>query len=80
MDEQIREALFDTVPLWPTAGQAVGYGREATYAAAQRGDFPGAFRIGKHWRVKTAPFRRFLELDQVASVSSGSSHIRERAA
>jgi hypothetical protein len=42
MDEKIREAIMRelTVPLWPTAGRALGLGRSATYDAAKRGDIP----------------------------------------
>lgn len=51
-----------TVPLWPTAGQAIGLGRNATYAAAERGDIP-TIRIRGRIVVPTAPLRRMLGLD-----------------
>jgi hypothetical protein len=67
MDEEIRKALCGlTVPLWPTAGQALGLGREATYAGARRGDIP-ALRIGKKYVVPTPPLRRMLGLDEKAA-------------
>lgn len=49
--------------LWPDAGQALGMGRSATYAAAARGDFPGLLRIGGRYRVATATLRSALGLD-----------------
>jgi hypothetical protein len=52
-----------TVPLWPVAGQALGLGRSATYAAATRGDMPGLMRIGGKYVVATAALRRALHLD-----------------
>ena len=56
-----------TVPLWPTAGKALGYSRNTTYEAARHGDIPGAFRIRNNWRVATAPLRQRLGLDQQAA-------------
>ena len=54
-DEEIRRALVEkvTVPLWPTAGRALGLGRNATYEAAARGDLP-VLRIGGRILVPTA--------------------------
>lgn len=68
MDDQTR-ALPDpevtpTVPLWPTAGRAMGFGKQATYEAAARGEFPGLIRLGRKYRVATAALRRHLELQQ----------------
>jgi len=53
--------------LWPDVGQALGLGRSATYAAAQRGQIP-TLRIGGKVLVPTACLRRMLQLDQVADV------------
>ncbi len=53
--------------LWPDVGQALGLGRSATYAAAQRGEIP-TLRIGGKVLVPTACLRRMLQLDQVADV------------
>ena len=47
-----------TVPLWPTAGQALGLGRNAAYGAAERGEIP-VLRFGRKLRVPTA---RLLEM------------------
>jgi hypothetical protein len=52
-----------TVPLWPTAGQALGLGRNAAYKAAAKGEIPGVYRIGDKIRVATAPLRRALGLE-----------------
>jgi hypothetical protein len=66
MNEDIKRELLTklSVALWPTAGKAVGTGKEATYAAARRGTFPGAYRVGKNWRAATPPLRRVLDLDE----------------
>jgi hypothetical protein len=53
-----------SVPLWPIAGTACGFSRNTTYQTAQRGEFPGAFRVGNNWRVSTSTLRRTLGLDQ----------------
>ena len=65
MDDAIAEELRTklAVPLWPVAGQALDLGREATFSAARRGTFPGAFRIGKEWRVATRPLRQILKIE-----------------
>lgn len=53
-----------TVPLWPDAGQAIGLGRGATYAAAARGDIPTIPTGGRKQRVPTAVLRQMLGLDK----------------
>ena len=53
-----------TVPIWPTAGKALGLGRGATYAAAARGDIPTVPTGGHKKRVPTAKLRQMLGLDQ----------------
>ena len=53
--------------LWPDVGQALGLGRSATYAAAQRGQIP-TLRIGGKVLVPTACLRRMLQLDRAADV------------
>ncbi len=52
-----------TVPVWPTAGRAIGLSRSSTYLAAQRGEIPGLLRIGGRYMVATAALRRALGLD-----------------
>ena len=56
-----------TMALWPDVGQALGLGRSATYAAAQRGQIP-TLRIGGKLLVPTACLRRMLQLDQAEDV------------
>lgn len=46
--------------LWPEAGQMLGLTRNATYAAAKRGDIP-TIRFGKLFRVPKAAFDRMLK-------------------
>jgi hypothetical protein len=53
-----------TVPVWPTAGQALGISRSSAYLAAQRGELPGLLRIGGRYVVATAALRRALGLDR----------------
>lgn len=57
-----------TVHLWPTAGEALGLGRGATYAAAARGEIP-TLDVGRLKRVPTAALRRMLELDDHRAVA-----------
>jgi hypothetical protein len=59
IERDIREKL--TVPLWPTTGRALGLGRNATYAAAQRGEIE-TIAVKKR-PVSTAWLRRKLGLD-----------------
>jgi excisionase family DNA binding protein len=44
----------------PEAGAMIGLGRNASYAAAKRGDIP-TIKIGKLIRVPKAAFHRLLE-------------------
>ena len=44
----------------PEAGKILGLGRNASYAAAQRGDIP-TIRLGKLLRVPCVAFDRMLE-------------------
>ena len=55
-----------TVAVWPDAGQAMGLGRGAAYAAAARGDLPVVKIGGRKLRVSTAALRRMLNLDDAA--------------
>jgi hypothetical protein len=71
MDEKIREAIMRelTVPLWPTAGRALGLGRSATYDAARRGDIP-TLDVGHKKPVPTAPLRKMLGIESSPSDSA----------
>lgn len=64
MDDEIRIAIMTklTVPLWPTAGRALGLGRNATYEAAERGEIP-TVKVGRKRPVPTAPLRRLLGIE-----------------
>lgn len=50
-----------TVPLWPTAGQALGIGRSTAYNGARNGDIP-TIRVGDRYLVPTAALRKMLGL------------------
>ena len=71
MHDEIRREIEQklTVSLWPTTGKALGCGKGATYAGALRGEIPGAFRVGKKWRVATPPLREVLGLNQASAAA-----------
>ena len=51
-----------TVPLWPTAGQALGASRSHSYKLAREGQFPAkVIKVGAVYRVITADLLRLLE-------------------
>ena len=53
-----------TLNLWPEAGRRLGLGKNATYAAARRGDIP-TLRLGNRILVLRAPFERLLHSESV---------------
>jgi hypothetical protein len=61
MAKRKNQVVAETMPLWPDAGQALGLGKNLTYAAAKRGEIPGLMRFGRSFKVARAPFRRALE-------------------
>jgi hypothetical protein len=63
-DEEIKQELLTklVVPLWPTAGLAVGLSRSATYQAAKRGDIP-TLDVGRNRTVPTASLRKMLGIE-----------------
>ncbi len=65
-DYQIRQEIMTklTVSI-PTAGRALGLGRNGSYDAAKRGIIP-TIDCGRKKPVPTAPLRRMLGLDQTA--------------
>jgi hypothetical protein len=65
MDDELKKALSGLTVKVETAGRALGLGRNATYAAAKRGDIPTA-NIGGAIRVPTAPLRRMLRVEKEA--------------
>jgi hypothetical protein len=64
MDE-IRKLLTDNavLPLWPDSGTILRLSRNATYAAAERGDIK-TIQLGRLKRVPTAWLRAKLGLDE----------------
>jgi len=55
-----------TVPLWPTAGRALGIGRSTVFAAAAAGEIP-TIRLRGRLVVPTAALRRMCALDEPAT-------------
>jgi predicted DNA-binding transcriptional regulator AlpA len=51
----------EAIPLWPDAGERLGFSRNHTYATAKRGQFPGAKKLGGRWVVFVPAFERALE-------------------
>ena len=64
MDAKIRKAIMQelTVPLWPTAGRALGLGRSATYKAAEQKKIP-TVDVGHKKPVPTALLRKMLGIE-----------------
>jgi len=54
-----------TVDVYPTAAEALGLSRAATYEGVARGEIP-SIRVGRRIRVPTAALRRMLGLDDGA--------------
>jgi hypothetical protein len=52
-----------TVPLWPTAGRALGLGRNSTFAGAKKGQIE-TIAVGRRRPVPTAFLRRKLGLEE----------------
>ncbi|MGC3953416.1 MAG: hypothetical protein QM804_04040 [Propionicimonas sp.] len=57
--EELRGRIVVPVPI---AGRAIGLGRDASYAAAARGDIP-SLRIGRRLVVPVPQFLRLLGID-----------------
>ena len=55
-----------TLDLWPDVGQMLGLTRNATYAAAKRGDIP-VIRFGKLMKVPKAALERMLAIPEHVS-------------
>jgi hypothetical protein len=64
MDSKIRREILTklTVPLWPTAGKALGLGRSSTFAAARTGEIE-TIEIGRRKPVPTSFLRKKLGLE-----------------
>jgi hypothetical protein len=68
----VNQALVDllaappVVPLWPTAGRALGSGRAKTYELAQTGELaPGVpvLHVGSRLRVRRSDLLTFLRVE-----------------
>jgi excisionase family DNA binding protein len=59
MDEKAETASAQTMSV-PQAGKELGLSRNASYAAARRGEIP-VLRFGKKLRVPTFRLKRMLE-------------------
>lgn len=54
----------------PTAGRALGIGRNKAFELARRGDFPvRVLRLGNSYRVPTAEVLKTLGIDQARAVA-----------
>jgi hypothetical protein len=64
-DKAIRKEIMTrlTVPLWPTAGRALGLGRNLTFEGARTGEIE-TIAVGRRRPVPTAWLRRKLGLDE----------------
>ena len=60
-----------SVPLWPTAGQAVNLGRTKTFQLAKDGQFPvQVLRLGASYRVRTADLLAYLGIEPAPAAAS----------
>jgi len=68
MKEDLRKTLNEklTVPLWPTAGEALDLTRGSTYSAARRGEI-ATIKFGKCLKVPTAWLKTKLGLNEPAA-------------
>ena len=66
MNEELKKLLSAATANVPDVGRVVyGLSRNGSYAAAARGEIP-TIKVGRLWKVPTAPLRRQLGLDEVA--------------
>ena len=52
----------------------LGVGKDAVYAAARRGEIPGAFQIGRRWRVNKDAFD-VAQMDAARQVALRTSNL-----
>ena len=64
-DDEIRSEIMTklAVPLWPTAGRALGLGQHATREAAERGAIQTLKGMGRKKPVPTSWLRKKLGID-----------------
>lgn len=67
-NDELEELLSTPTVSVPEAGAALGIAKNASYLAAQRGDFPlRVIKIGGKMRVSTAELRKLLLGSEVAA-------------
>ena len=54
--------------------------RATAYYLVQRGKIPGAFRVGKHWRLKRAIVDQWIETETSRPPASPAPETKENAA
>jgi hypothetical protein len=72
MDQELRNQIFreTVVPIWPTAGKALGFRtRSAAFAAARRGAIRTIPGMGRRHPVPTAWLKSVLLLSDDAEAS-----------
>lgn len=62
-----------TIPVWPDAGQIIGLGRNASYAAAAAGSIP-TLRFGNRLVVPTAKLLALLGIEDTGSPEQSPAH------
>jgi hypothetical protein len=64
-DRKLRHEIMTklTVPLWPTAGRALGLGRNLTFEGARTGEIE-TIQVGRRRPVPTSFLRRKLGLEE----------------
>ena len=67
MNGHTKEPERATYNLWPDVGRRLGIGRNAVYDAANKGQIPGAFKIGGRWLVSKAALQRLLNGQEAAA-------------
>jgi hypothetical protein len=66
MNEEVRQLFSNATADIPEFGRVVfGASRNASYAAAARGEFGKIVEVGRRKKVVTAPWRQRLGLDEV---------------
>jgi hypothetical protein len=79
MNGKIRRDIMTklTVPLWPTAGKALGLGRSSTYEGARTGEIE-TIKVGRRQPVSTAFLRRKLGLEEPRTLKERRNDLMTR--
>jgi hypothetical protein len=76
-NEQVRlDDLPDTFPLWPVCGRLLGLGRNATFAAAARGEVP-VLRFGRKLVVSKRALVKLLDEGRLGPTDSGEARLTD---